>query len=67
VFKPNKYDNGKVPLLAIIDVLTKAGATVTVYDPETIPILKGQVGDKIKYAENQSEVLAVAEALIIAT
>jgi UDPglucose 6-dehydrogenase len=53
--------------LAIIDVLTQVGATVTVFNPEAISILKGQVGDKIKYTENQSEVLAVAEALILAT
>ena len=53
--------------LSIIDALTKEGATVTAYDPEAMPNVKGQIGDKIKYAENQYQALECAAALIIAT
>jgi UDPglucose 6-dehydrogenase len=66
-FKPNTDDVREAPALVIIDALTSAGATVTAYDPEAMPNVKGQIGDKIKYAENQYEALTGAEALIIAT
>jgi UDPglucose 6-dehydrogenase len=66
-FKPNTDDIREAPALSIIDALTSAGATVTAYDPEAMPNVKAQIGDKIKYAENQYQVLAGAEALIIAT
>ncbi len=66
-FKPNTDDIREAPALSIIEALTKAGATVTAYDPEAMPNVKAQVGDKIKYAENQYQALVGAEALIIAT
>jgi UDPglucose 6-dehydrogenase len=66
-FKPNTDDIREAPALSIIDVLTKAGATVTAYDPEAMPNVKAQIGDKIKYAENQYHALERASALIIAT
>jgi UDPglucose 6-dehydrogenase len=66
-FKPNTDDIREAPALAIIDALTSAGATVTAYDPEAMPNVKGQIGDKIKYAENQYDALIGASALIIAT
>ena len=52
-FKPNTDDIREAPALTIIDALTAAGATVTAYDPEAMPNVKGQIGDKINYAENQ--------------
>jgi UDPglucose 6-dehydrogenase len=66
-FKPNTDDIREAPALSIIDALTKEGATVTAYDPEAMPNVKGQIGDKIKYAENQYQALEGASALIIAT
>jgi UDPglucose 6-dehydrogenase len=53
--------------LSIIDALTSAGATVTAYDPEAMPNVKGQIGAKIQYAANQYDALQNAAALIIAT
>jgi UDPglucose 6-dehydrogenase len=53
--------------LSIIDELTKVGATITAYDPEAMPNVKAQIGDKIKYADNQYQALDGAAALIIAT
>jgi len=66
-FKPNTDDIREAPALSIIDALTNAGATITAYDPEGIPNVQAQIGDKIKYAANQYEALHDAVALIIAT
>jgi UDPglucose 6-dehydrogenase len=66
-FKPNTDDIREAPALSIIEALTAMGASITAYDPEAMPNVKAQIGDKIKYAENQYEALVGAEALIIAT
>jgi UDPglucose 6-dehydrogenase len=66
-FKPNTDDIREAPALSIIDALTKAGATITAFDPEAMPNVKAQIGDDIKYAENQYQALEGADALIIAT
>ncbi len=66
-FKPNTDDIREAPSLAIIEALIKAGATVTAYDPEAMPNVKLQIGDRIKFAENQYQALKGAMALIIAT
>jgi UDPglucose 6-dehydrogenase len=66
-FKPNTDDIREAPALAIIAALTKAGATVTAYDPEAMPNVKAQIGDKLNYAVNQYQALEKSDALIIAT
>ena len=66
-FKPNTDDIREAPALCIINALTKAGATITAYDPEAMPNVKAQIGDKIKYSTNQYQALEKADALIIAT
>ncbi|MEO6916016.1 MAG: UDP-glucose/GDP-mannose dehydrogenase family protein [Chitinophagaceae bacterium] len=66
-FKPNTDDIREAPALYMIDALLAAGATVTAFDPEAMPNVKGVVGDKIKYAASQYEALEKADALIIAT
>jgi len=66
-FKPNTDDIREAPALSMIDFLTQEGATVTAYDPEAMSNVKSQIGDKIKYADNQYHALEGAEALIIAT
>jgi UDPglucose 6-dehydrogenase len=66
-FKPNTDDIREAPALSIIDALMALGATVTAFDPEAMPNVKGQIGDKIKYAVNQYIALEGADALIIAT
>jgi UDPglucose 6-dehydrogenase len=66
-FKPNTDDIREAPALSIIDALNKAGATITSFDPEAMPNVKGQIGDKIKYASNQYQALEGADALLIAT
>ena len=66
-FKPNTYDIREAPALSIIEALTAMGATIIAYDPEAMPNVKAQIGDKIKYAINQYEALSGADFLIIAT
>jgi UDPglucose 6-dehydrogenase len=66
-FKPNTDDIREAPALFIIDALIKEGASVSVYDPEAMPNVKKQIGDRVKYGENQYDVLEKADALIIAT
>ena len=66
-FKPNTDDIREAPALRIIDELIRLGATVTAYDPEAMPNVKAQIGDKINYAENQYQALEGSSALIIAT
>lgn len=66
-FKPETDDIREAPALYIIDELVKLGATVTVFDPEGMANVKGVIGDKVKYAENQYDALTGADALLIAT
>ncbi|MBC6112559.1 UDP-glucose dehydrogenase family protein [Pedobacter fastidiosus] len=66
-FKPETDDIREAPALYIIDALVKNGATVTVFDPEGMENVKGVIGDKVKYAQNQYEALEGADALLIAT
>ena len=66
-FKPNTDDIREAPALYMIDELTKAGAKVCAYDPEAINNVKGVIGDKIAYAENQYDCLEGADALVICT
>src|SRR5476651_519364 len=44
-FKPETDDIREAPALYIIDELIEAGATVTAFDPEAMPNIKGVVGD----------------------
>ena len=66
-FKPDTDDIREAPALYLIDELTKAGAKVTAYDPEAMENVKGVVGDKIAYAQNEYEALEDADALVICT
>jgi UDPglucose 6-dehydrogenase len=66
-FKPNTDDIREAPALYMIDELVKEGATVCAFDPEAMKNVKGTIGDKIDYADNQYDALKNADALIIAT
>ncbi|ADR21455.1 UDP-glucose 6-dehydrogenase [Marivirga tractuosa] len=66
-FKPNTDDIREAPALYNIEALVEAGAKVQAYDPEAMENVKGQIGDKISYAENPYEALKGADALMIMT
>ena len=66
-FKPNTDDIREAPALRIIEELISNGATITAYDPEAMPNVKREIGDKVIYAENQYDALKDADGLVIAT
>ncbi len=66
-FKPNTDDIREAPALYMIDALVAEGATVIAFDPEAMPNIKKQIGDKIEYATSQYAALQNADALLIAT
>jgi UDPglucose 6-dehydrogenase len=66
-FKPNTDDIREAPALYLIDELVKAGAKVTVFDPEAMENVKNTIGDKVTYATNQYNAIDGADALLIVT
>ena len=66
-FKPDTDDIREAPALYMINELVNAGAEVSAYDPEAMPNVKGVIGDKIKYGNNEYDVLSGADALLICT
>ena len=66
-FKPNTDDMREASSIVIINKLLKLGASVTAYDPAAIETAKYHFEDKIKYAKNEYEALANADALLIVT
>ncbi|MEZ5012759.1 MAG: UDP-glucose/GDP-mannose dehydrogenase family protein [Chitinophagales bacterium] len=66
-FKPNTDDIREAPALYLIDALLQRGAQVRAFDPEAMPNVRKQLGDKITYGQNPYDILEGADALIIAT
>lgn len=66
-FKPDTDDIREAPALYMIDKLLSVGADVIAYDPEAMENVRGVLGDKIRYAENEYAVLENADALLICT
>ncbi|MDE3213786.1 MAG: UDP-glucose/GDP-mannose dehydrogenase family protein [Bacteroidota bacterium] len=66
-FKPNTDDIREAPALRIIEALEQSGAQVCAYDPEAMGNVQKQMGDRIRYADNQYDALDGADALVIAT
>jgi len=66
-FKPNTDDIREAPALYLIETLLERGAKIQAFDPEAMPNVKKEIGDRIAYGNNQYEVLHNADALIIVT
>lgn len=66
-FKPDTDDIREAPSLYIIADLLKAGAEITVYDPEAMGNVKVLLEDKVKFSDDSYEALNGADALVIAT
>jgi UDPglucose 6-dehydrogenase len=66
-FKPYTDDIREAPALENIDILLKNGANVQAYDPEAMENVKGLLGDKITYSEDEYQALEGADALMIMT
>lgn len=66
-FKPDTDDIREAPALYMIDALANEGAVITAYDPEAMENVKGLIGDKINYSNDEYEALKDADALLICT
>jgi UDPglucose 6-dehydrogenase len=66
-FKPRTDDVREAPALAVIDNLLAAGATVRVHDPEAMPNVRNQYGDKLTYCQRLYDTVEQADALVIVT
>ena len=66
-FKPETDDMREAPALVICGQLIEAGATVTAYDPVSVPECRHMIGDTINYAENAYAALDGADALLLVT
>lgn len=66
-FKPETDDIREAPALELIDELLAAGASVQAFDPEAMENVKGVIGDKITYSEDQYAAMEGADALVIVT
>jgi UDPglucose 6-dehydrogenase len=66
-FKPNTDDMREASSLVLIRALLAAGATVRAYDPESMPVAKGMVGEGVEFCEEPYAALEGADALAIVT
>jgi UDPglucose 6-dehydrogenase len=66
-FKPNTDDIREAPSLTIIEALLKEGAKLQVHDPVAMEETKRQIGNVVKYFDNNYDALKGAEALIVVT
>lgn len=66
-FKPETDDMREAPSLVLIDLLTKAGATVKVYDPVAMDECRRRVGEVVSYAKDMYDAVDGADVLMLVT
>lgn len=66
-FKPDTDDMREAPALVLIDLLTKAGVVVKVYDPISMKECQRRIGDKVVYCKDMYETTVDADALMLVT
>ncbi len=66
-FKPDTDDMREATSLVTIDLLTKAGCDVCVYDPVAMDECKRRIGEKVRYATDMYDALDSADALLLLT
>ena len=66
-FKPETDDMREATALVLIDLLTRAGATVIGYDPIAMKECRRRVGDAIGYADDMYAAVEGADALVVVT
>jgi len=65
--KPRTDDIREAPALAMIDRLLELGCRIQTHDPEAMPNVRRQYGDKLAYFDSQYDALKDADALLIMT
>jgi UDPglucose 6-dehydrogenase len=66
-FKPNTDDLREAPAVEIVDRLLQAGAIVSAYDPAALKEARRKWGDRVRFSENNYDILENADALVVAT
>ena len=66
-FKPETDDMREAPSLVLIDLLTKAGVAVKVYDPVAMDECRRRVGDSVSYAKDMYDAADGADVLMLVT
>ena len=66
-FKARTDDMRESPAIRVIDGLLQAGARVRAFDPEAGKEARKRYGDRIEYGDNNYEVVAGADAVLILT
>ncbi|MBZ0297272.1 MAG: UDP-glucose/GDP-mannose dehydrogenase family protein [Anaerolineae bacterium] len=66
-FKPETDDVREAPSIYMMNSLLQKGVSLRVFDPEAMPNIKKQFGDKLIYANSMYEALENADALLICT
>jgi len=66
-FKPRTDDTREAPARVMIDELLQRGATLVVHDPEGMPHIRADYGDRLNYADAPYDALPNADALVIMT
>lgn len=66
-FKPETDDIREAPSIDVMNSLLDMGASLSVFDPEAMPNIQKQFGDKLTYATSMYQALENADALIICT
>ncbi len=66
-FKPETDDIREAPSIDMMNALLEEGCKLQVFDPEAMPNIRKQFGDKLNYAGSMYEALENADALLICT
>jgi len=66
-FKPETDDVREAPSIYMMKKLLKAGAELTVFDPEAMPNIEKQFGDQLTYVDAMYDAIEGADALLICT
>lgn len=66
-FKPETDDMREATSLVTIDLLLKAGCTVTVFDPVAMDECRRRIGDTVAYAKDMYDAVLDADAMLMLT
>lgn len=66
-FKPETDDMREAPALVLIDLLTKEGVIIKVYDPISMNECKRRIGDKVLYCQDMYDATVDADVLMLVT
>jgi len=66
-FKPETDDIREAPSIYLMNALLEKGVNLSVFDPEAMPNIEKQFGNKLTYADSMYAALENADALLICT